>query len=231
MLVAVSFILSPLPWQLPCSSTRESRDGSTVVLWPVCFRFSISKKTISRMQMLMFSQVCKWRKLCWLIWSTNLLSSLARRPLFSYSCFSSLISLVTAAWPWPFSSLSFRDCAACLMVNFQRENNCFICLLFFLTSPMTNRIRFFFNWFIFLRPGGVDFVRRRDQCHPSLVGQFLPESLAQRCSLAHGGHARLLALRFLLSASDVRRRVTKERLRSRLGHWTARSLLWHRDQF
>ena len=95
------------------------------------------------MQMLMFSQVCKWRKLCWLIWSTNLLSSLARRPLFSYSCFSSLISLVTAAWPWPFSSLSFRDCAACLMVNFQRENNCFICLLFFLTSPMTNRIRFF----------------------------------------------------------------------------------------
>lgn len=73
-------------------------------------------------------------------------------------------------------------------------------------------------------------MRRRDQRHPPLAGQLLPESLAQRCSMADGGHARLLALRFLLPAADVRRRVAEERLRPRLGHWAARGLLWHRHQ-
>ena len=50
-------------------------------------------------------------------------------------------------------------------------------------------------------------MRRRDQRHPPLAGQFLPEPVAQRCVVAHGGHARLPPLRFLLPTADVRRRV------------------------
>jgi hypothetical protein len=85
----------------------------------------------------------------------------------------------------------------------------------------------FLNNFIHFchRIPGVEPLRRRDVCHPLGAGQLLPEPVAERCPLAHGGHARLLALHFVLFATDVRHRVVAQHFRPRLGHGSARSLL------
>lgn len=83
--------------------------------------------------------------------------------------------------------------------------------------------------FVF-RSGSVDPVRRRDQRHSPFAGQFLSQLVAERCPLADGRNARLSSLRLLLPTADVRCRIAKEHLWTRMGYRETRSLLGHSDQ-